>query len=121
MVKTLDDAVGPEHDGGAGRSSSLLPDASLTHLITRRRRLVALLGLPSLACYLAYLALMLGGRGALATPLGGLSVGWLLAVVMLVVPAVVCDLYTRRSTVALDPLRERIGPVTGHRPEGSAR
>jgi hypothetical protein len=40
---------------------------------------------------------------------------------MLVVPAVVCDLYTRRSTVALDPLRERIGPVTGHRPEGSAR
>jgi uncharacterized membrane protein (DUF485 family) len=77
-----------------------------TELRKRRRRLVATLGLPSLACYLGYLGLLAFGSDVLRTNIpGGLSVGWALAAVMLLLPWLVCALFARGAQRALDPLR----------------
>ncbi|MCP2253630.1 Uncharacterized membrane protein, DUF485 family [Prauserella aidingensis] len=73
----------------------------------RRRYLVAKLGLPSLACYLAYLSLVTFGQSFLRIGVpGGLSVGWVLTAVMLLLPLVVCALFARGARRSLDRLRE---------------
>lgn len=79
-----------------------------TELRRRRRRLVVTLGLPSLACYVAYLALMAFGKDFLRTGIpGGLSVGWLVAAVVLALPWTVCALFARGAQRSLDGLRTR--------------
>ena len=119
MAKTLDGAVGSDtHPSGQAPGKQDI-DLLVTSLIARRRRLVALLGVPALVCYASYLALSVWGAAALRTGLGGLSVGWLAFAVMLLLPGVICTLYARRSTSVLDPLRERIAPPADHVEGGS--
>ncbi|MTD55153.1 DUF485 domain-containing protein [Amycolatopsis pithecellobii] len=72
----------------------------------RRRRLVVKLGLPSLACYLTFLALMAFGQGFLRAGIpGGLSVGWVVAAGILLLPWIVCALFARGARRTLDSLR----------------
>lgn len=80
----------------------------------RRRRLVTTLGLPSLAAYAGYLALLTWGQNALRTTVpGGLSVGWLIALVLLFLPWLVCVLFARGARRHLDSLRTEPVAATG--------
>jgi len=126
MAKALDDAVEPTDTGSVGADLSPAsrddPEVAglLADLVARRRRLVALLGIPSLACYVAYLALSAWGHEVLRTGLGGLTIGWLIFGFMLVLAPVVCAVYSRRSAAELDPLRARLAAIV-HGPGAASR
>lgn len=83
-------------------------DELFDQLIARRRRLLLLLGIPALACFAAYIGLLLWGQSVLSVAVGNLNVGWVFTLVALAVAPVVCSLYARWSTTHLDPLREAV-------------
>ncbi|SHK08873.1 Uncharacterized membrane protein, DUF485 family [Pseudonocardia thermophila] len=91
----------PDEEAADEQTAARLAD----ELRRRRRRVVAVLGLPSLACSVAHLGLVAFGQDVLREPVpGGLTVDWIVAATMLVLPWAVCALFARAAHHRLDAL-----------------
>ncbi|MCZ4521749.1 DUF485 domain-containing protein [Rhodococcus ruber] len=105
MARTIAGSIPPEAETGV-RAHNRSTD--IDTLLTRRRKLLMVLGIPAVLCTLAYVGLLIWGRGTMSIAIGELNVGWVITFGSLLVGPVICTIYGQLSTSHLDPLRERI-------------
>jgi uncharacterized membrane protein (DUF485 family) len=76
-------------------------------LVARRRRFVVPAGIFFMAFFLTYLLLAALAKDFMATDVGGVPLGWLLAMTQVFMAWIVGWLYLREAAGTLEPLEQR--------------